>query len=224
MGNVFFTADPHFDHANIIRHANRPFANVDEMNSELIANWNDTVHGGDHVYILGDFAWKNHAHFIHALHGKKYLITGSHDRMSVDCLRLFTEVHEGMLIRNFNNNVFCMTHCAMLVWEKSHYGAINLHGHSHGRITEYDDRRRMDVGMDIHAYRPISLEFILFIMQKRTYGIKGGGDEVQKNVILLQERNKKLLEEFNAQANTRPNVSAGPDNVVAADSQTVQSK
>ena len=173
------------------------------MNEILIENWNKIVQGGDHVYILGDFAWKNHARYIHVLKGKKYLIVGSHDRMHQECLRLFTEVHPGLLIRNFNGTQFNLSHCAPLVWEKSHYGSIALYAHSHGRITEHDDRRRMDVGVDIHAYRPISLEFILFIMQKRAYGIKGGGDEVQKNVILLQERNKKLLEEFNAQTSQK---------------------
>ena len=35
---VYFTADTHFDHANIIRFCNRPFTSVDEMNEALIAN------------------------------------------------------------------------------------------------------------------------------------------------------------------------------------------
>ena len=41
---VFFTADTHFDHANIIRFCNRPFATVEDMNEALIANWNRKVH------------------------------------------------------------------------------------------------------------------------------------------------------------------------------------
>ena len=46
---IYFTADTHFDHANIIRFCNRPFATVDEMNDTLIANWNRKVHGNDTV-------------------------------------------------------------------------------------------------------------------------------------------------------------------------------
>jgi len=198
MVNIFFTADYHFAHANILKFTQRPFANITEMNEKLIANTNEIVKQGDHLYILGDFAWKEHKHFIHALNGKKYLIKGSHDSMNGDALRLFSEVHEGMLVRTFDKQPFVLTHCAMLVWERSHYGAINLHGHSHGRIREMDDRRRMDVGMDVNDYRPVSLEFIRHIMDKRTYGGKASGDELQANVDLLRERNCKLAEEFNA--------------------------
>lgn len=35
---VFFTADTHFGHENIIGHDNRPYSNVDEMNEAIIAN------------------------------------------------------------------------------------------------------------------------------------------------------------------------------------------
>ena len=44
---IYFTADTHFDHANIIRFCNRPFATVEEMNETLITNWNRKVHAND---------------------------------------------------------------------------------------------------------------------------------------------------------------------------------
>ena len=40
MSTVFFTADPHFGHTNIIRYENRPFASAEEMDQELIRRWN----------------------------------------------------------------------------------------------------------------------------------------------------------------------------------------
>ena len=58
---IYFTADTHFDHANIIRFCNRPFATVEEMNETLIANWNRKVHGNDTVYILG-YKFYNRVH------------------------------------------------------------------------------------------------------------------------------------------------------------------
>ena len=55
---VYFTADLHFYHKNIITATNRPFSNEDEMNRVLIQNWNNKVSFNDNVYILGDFTMK----------------------------------------------------------------------------------------------------------------------------------------------------------------------
>jgi calcineurin-like phosphoesterase family protein len=52
--NIFFSAHTHFFHDNIIKYSRRPFANVDEMNTAIIDNWNTTVGPTDIVYLLGD--------------------------------------------------------------------------------------------------------------------------------------------------------------------------
>ena len=48
--NIFFTSDTHFGHANIIKYAHRPYAEVDEMNKTLIDNWNSVVSNEDLGY------------------------------------------------------------------------------------------------------------------------------------------------------------------------------
>lgn len=55
MSVNFYISDFHFGHKNVIKFDHRPFESVDEMNSTLIANWNDTVGHNDNVYVLGDF-------------------------------------------------------------------------------------------------------------------------------------------------------------------------
>ncbi len=40
---TWFTADTHFGHANIIRHCDRPFASIEEMDDELIRRINERV-------------------------------------------------------------------------------------------------------------------------------------------------------------------------------------
>ena len=59
MNKVFFTADMHFGHENVIGFDGRPFASADEMDSELIKRWNNKVGKGDLVYVLGDMIWKS---------------------------------------------------------------------------------------------------------------------------------------------------------------------
>ena len=51
---VFFTADLHIGHANIIKLNKRPFKTIEEMDNALIDNWNAKVTPNDTVYILGD--------------------------------------------------------------------------------------------------------------------------------------------------------------------------
>ena len=71
---VFFTADLHFGHANIIRHCARPFASVEEMDAALLANWRRRVRADDTVYIVGDlmFYCKDPESYLRRLSGKKH--------------------------------------------------------------------------------------------------------------------------------------------------------
>ena len=56
---IFFTADTHFGHNNVIRFCNRPFSSAAEMDEVMIRNWNARVTGGDTVYILGDMFFRS---------------------------------------------------------------------------------------------------------------------------------------------------------------------
>lgn len=51
---IYFTADTHFGHANIIKMCERPFPDVETMNESMIAAWNERVRGNDTVYVVGD--------------------------------------------------------------------------------------------------------------------------------------------------------------------------
>ena len=52
---VWFTADFHLGHSNIIRYCERPFASAAEMDEEILVRMNECVKPDDELYFLGDF-------------------------------------------------------------------------------------------------------------------------------------------------------------------------
>lgn len=172
---VYFTADLHFYHKNIITATNRPFSNEDEMNRVLIQNWNDKVSFDDDVYILGDFTMKGPAlaaSVLYGLKGKKHLIRGNHDgfvnKASFD-QTLFASVQDYLEIECFNT-WFILSHYPMVEWNGYYKGSIMLHGHQHNH-EEYniDNRknglRRYDVGVDANHMTPVSAEEVIAFFQ-----------------------------------------------------------
>lgn len=79
--SIFYIADTHFGHENIIKLCKRPFTSVVEMNEVFVENWNKRVKGGDRVYILGDMFYKtvDAEEILTRLKGEKHLILGNHD-------------------------------------------------------------------------------------------------------------------------------------------------
>ena len=85
MSEIFFIADTHFGHNEIIKYENRPFSDIDEMDRILISNWNNTVSDSDTVFMLGDFSAypKDKSQEIcRCLKGRKFLVMGNHDTQS----------------------------------------------------------------------------------------------------------------------------------------------
>src|SRR5258708_2256313 len=83
MPDTYFTSYNHWSHSKVIGYANRPFANVDEMDEAMITNWNSRVRPGDLVYHCGDFALcsaDKATRIARRLNGNKYIVFGNHDR------------------------------------------------------------------------------------------------------------------------------------------------
>lgn len=160
---IYFTSDLHLGHENVIKFENRPFSDVNEMNRVLIVNYNSIVRPDDTVYILGDLAYRippDEANkMIAKLNGRKYLITGNHDKKYDESL--FEEITAYKEIKYDGNN-FVLMHYPIMEWNKMRYGSYHLHGHIHSEGMDYnlDNRnkniRRYDVGTDANNYYPVS--------------------------------------------------------------------
>lgn len=185
--NIFFTADTHFSHANIIRHCKRKYLQdgdlddkgrwidkeiarkrTEEMNRDMMDVWNSVVKSKDMVYILGDFAWLNHSEWAEKLHGRKILIKGNHDKKVKDTS--FEEIHQ-LLERVICGQKITMCHYPMRSWSSSVHGSWCLCGHCHGTCKvslpgETEGGLILDVGWDIW-HKPLLFEEVATEMQKK---------------------------------------------------------
>jgi calcineurin-like phosphoesterase family protein len=84
LKKTFITSDFHFDHANIIKYARRPFSSVEEMNRELVRRYNSRVTDLDTVYILGDITLGRDLSHAKKLRGRKKLLIGNHDKLPIE--------------------------------------------------------------------------------------------------------------------------------------------
>ena len=169
----FYTADPHFDHANIINLCKRPFKNVIEMQDTLVDNWNERVSDNDDVYMLGDFCFgvKTFIEYIGRLNGTKHFIRGNHDADAIkkviqmkrskgsifDNVFFHGDIHE---IKDSGRNIV-LCHYPLREWNGAYKGAIHLHGHCHQNIGRSFRDGAYDVGVDGWDFKPVTIKDIL---------------------------------------------------------------
>ena len=166
---IWFTADSHIGHRNIIKYCKRPFSDVEEMNETLISNWNKVVGKDDFVFHLGDFSVGGAAEWtslLDSLNGRIFLVLGNHDMNNVDqgFMRRFEDVAMQMLITVGKQRVY-LNHYPFLCYGGAYRGTWQLFGHLHTSscMTGLDTPRlhmlfprQYDVGVDNNNYTPIS--------------------------------------------------------------------
>jgi len=173
---IFFTADNHFCHNNIIGSCERPFADLVEMNQIMIQNWNSLVSARDEVYILGDFLYKGRAkdanEILAKLKGRKYLIIGNHERYITesDFNHESFEWEKDYFLLKYEGRKFILSHYPFFSWDGSHRGSIHLYGHVHNsgiKYPEYGEKLKMlgsrafNVGVDVNDFYPVSIKDII---------------------------------------------------------------
>lgn len=190
---IWFTSDTHFRHKNIISHCPEranigqfDICDLDAHDLWIIEKWNKTVGKNDIVYIIGDFSFATSEwvkKLCGKLKGKKYLIVGNHDKSSEKLEGYFKDIKLIKCVTFKKSNfVFleedfqvCMCHYAMVVWPSKHYGCVQVCGHSHGKLDEFNEEStdlRVDVGWDskLGNYDLVSLEKLYSYFKKKTKG------------------------------------------------------
>lgn len=166
MKDLWFTADTHFGHENIIAFCGRDAGNQLEMNEKIVDNWNAVIGQNDIVWHLGDVAWKHVELYLPRLNGRINVVLGNHDKKKKNVIarNITGEVFDLKEIK-VNTQDITLCHYPMVTWNKARYGAWHLHGHMHG-IMEGMYRGRMDVGIDCHPdFRPFHYDEIVEELQ-----------------------------------------------------------
>lgn len=155
----FVVADPHFGHDDILRHTERRnlFRDVAEMDDFNIELWNGIVGRRDYVWIIGDFAFKDHQRYLNALNGKKILVLGDHDKMATAIFERMTGVYP-FHVRTVEGQSVVFHHWPMASWPDMYDGALHLHGHVHARRPE---NAKLVIDMSWDAWwQPVRWEII----------------------------------------------------------------
>lgn len=176
----WFTSDPHFFHANVIRYCDRPFCNVYEMGRALINNWNDHVSPSDEVVFLGDFCMNPKVfNVILELNFLSMIfVKGNHDRVEkykkmlvewphlIDKIQFCDSVTIGIDGRKFfcvHRPVSASDEIPNIVghvhekWKFMPAGSVIAeHGRSGVGVEKTLRQSCLNVGCDVHGYKPIN--------------------------------------------------------------------
>jgi len=158
--SVFFTADTHFGDHRTINIQKRPFATVAEMDAVLIERWNTVVGPDDVVWHLGDVARRaaDVPDLLARLHGTKHLLRGNNDPDDTAAAPGWASVGDYVEMA-LDGHRLVLCHYPFRSWNGQHKRAINLHGHSHGRLKPMP--RQFDVGVDAYDFAPVRLDRLL---------------------------------------------------------------
>lgn len=180
---VWFTSDLHLMHVNISgkersswKDGYRTFKNEYVMTDHLIDSINQYVKEDDHLFHLGDFAFKDSSKIAdlrnRIICKNLYHINGNHDKNFDKFKNNFSGIGD-LVDLSIGKEHFILCHYAMRVWKGSHRGYYHLYGHSHGSLEEIEWGKSMDVGVDnayriFNEYRPFNLTEILYLLSNKS--------------------------------------------------------
>lgn len=177
---IYFTSDLHFGHQNVILFDNRPYSCLDEMNDELIKNWNNTVSDEDTIYVLGDMFNKCNLKMmeiiLQQLKGNIILVKGNHDNdKDLTKLKKYFKKIVNYFELDYKDKKFILSHYPIPFYNKMYNNnTYMLYGHVHNTIEENyvqkiaqfineQDRpcKMINVGCMHWGFKPVSIESII---------------------------------------------------------------
>lgn len=158
---LFFSADHHFSHKNIIIYENRPFKTIEEMNQAIISNHNKIVHDEDVCLIAGDLYFRggkeagkvHYYEFLKRMNGRITVIKGNHDLHSnkiIDPIYKASLTLSGLKILCLHDPFYADT---------AHNLVVHGHVHSLFKIAELNEKGKksllINCGVDVWDFKPV---------------------------------------------------------------------
>jgi len=164
--NIWLWADLHFDHINILKYENRPFADHLSMTEQLIKNYEETVAEGDLVFWLGDIFFCNTARMMEISKRlqktRNILIRGNHDKRVSDAKFKRLGFYP---YRMYEYRDYLLTHEPVSDINMNHLLFVgvkgNIHGHVHSNIDKLNPKTHQCVSVEVTNYRPILFEEVV---------------------------------------------------------------
>ena len=174
MSKVWFTSDTHFGSERTLTLSKRPFVSVEEMDREMIKNWNETVDNDDIVYHLGDFGDYEK---IKELNGNVVLLFGNYEHrdniseeefLNMGFQKVITTDKNKVIFYNIKNDTYNKERLELIMSHEPsnirnndrHSESFCVFGHIHK--LQMVKRFGLNVGVDCHNFKPIDLDTILF--------------------------------------------------------------
>lgn len=143
------------------------------MDETILANINKVVTRSDRLICLGDFSFKEKSsYYLNRLICKNvWLIKGNHDYRPSPrdgFTQVLDYLEEKYDIGEKQKKRVCMFHYPILEWNQWHRQSWHLYGHVHGQRSgprgTHPTQYRLDVGVDCHDFKPLTIHEISWLM------------------------------------------------------------
>ena len=161
---IFATGNQQFGRLGAIKKYNRPFKNLEEMNSHMINSWNSAVNESDSIYVLGNLFWDplTADDIIRKLNGNIFLMKGEYDRATEDV----EELHSNKLkiieseIYTDDKNGLCFSHWPLEEWRNKSKGYHFITAYPGSKYKSDHKKLRINVNCDLWSFRPVEISSV----------------------------------------------------------------
>ncbi len=168
---IYFTADEHYCHDEVITYCDRPYRNNQVMTRDIIKKHNSVVEEVDIVYHVGDFAFAGPdrltyiQHLLKRLNGIHILILGNHDK--INPMKLvdvgFRSAHTSLEL--IIEGKFVVLAHDPSIWNVVPNGTIFICGHAHHLFKIIPEKNIVNVGVDVWDFYPVSFSEIIKVLE-----------------------------------------------------------